>query len=126
MENDFCTANVYGDYYVKVYGFGGDYSNINYYRIRSGFSAVCTLNGYDGAPSKSTYLCNEDIVINGMHFDNSDWLNSYTNFKERHDLFSPDPGNDLYMTSAYSGSLGWLGSQTINMTYVMPASSNIR
>ena len=72
-ENENCvtpTDAIHGDFYVKVYGFGGGYEANAPYYITAGVKATCDLESQPGYPLQNYFYRNQSLDSYGFYYRN--------------------------------------------------------
>lgn len=88
IEN--CTANIHEDFYVKVYGYNGQYSWEAPYYLMTYNAGTCNFGMSPGTPRYSSFGCNDTIYIDDTIVENQNNDNFYESFKQ--ELWKPSGG----------------------------------
>lgn len=87
-----CEARVTDDYFVKVYGFNNANSSSASYKITARLAGTCNIAMSPGTPTKSQYLCSENIEAQNTKVQNDG--STKLNYRYYNDLYTS--GNNFY------------------------------
>lgn len=87
IENCAQTSGINGDFYVKVVGAGGDWSQQAPYYLMAYNDEPCTFDLYAGRPTKDSYECMDTIQVDSTRISNR--TNDTFKLTFRQDLWLP-------------------------------------